>query len=360
MHRIKIKIRRIRISSLFAILGIIFLIYLFSNYGSNYYDSIRKVHSDQLFYRLYYEGELANSYFEIGYYFLNLFFNKLGVDYTIFKCILASASSLLIVARIKGYSINYFYLLILYTITMYFFDLEQSRTFFAISIVIYATKYLPLNTTQEKIKYIVMVLIATSIHVSMAFYLLVFLTKSKRFRKYTKIIFCFVIGFCVIANLIPQIMDIMGQALSVILRSERVQLWFSYRTGMGFFLCLALYIALLFLVGYAKRISYKYKNSSNEKNVKFVEDAYSMMIVLVLSLPFYLLSTEFFRLLRELFVFQFTAILIAGNICQRNLTSKQEAIIPIFLNVAVLIYAVVFMYLFSAYEFVIPAIREVF
>lgn len=356
----KINPEKIKLENVIAFALVSGLIAVFANYGIAYYDPIREMESDQVFYRLFYEGEISVGYFEPGYVLLNKLFNFMDLNYVQFKMVLALLSCILIFQRIRGHSINYLFLTVLYIITMYFFDLEQSRNFLAMSIVVYATKFFPLNRRKDSFKYSIYILLASSIHLSMLFYLSVFLLKNKKIYRARKVIYVFIIMFCILANRVPSLLTGIGKILSMLLHSERIGLWFSYRTNGGFFLCLGLYLALFFWVGYLKKkVIYKAKMYKKE-DVKLIMDAHLMLEVLMLTVPLYLLSTEFFRLVRGIFVLEFAAILLGIQLQCQQLRLKSANIKMFFQKIGLYMYAITFMCSFPVYVFIVPAILKVF
>jgi len=118
---------------------------------------------------------------EIGYVFLNVLFNKLGFTYVGFFFIYAIICNSLLVKFIFRYQYPVFAILILLATIFYTQQANAVRQMMAVSIFLYSTKYI---VEKNIIKYLMLVFVATFIHVSAFILIPVYFISTKTINKY--------------------------------------------------------------------------------------------------------------------------------------------------------------------------------
>lgn len=111
---------------------------------------------------------------EPGYSFLCYLGNELGLSFMTFKQILAAISYFLISCFVFRVGKSYALIAACYLASFFLIDVIQIRNFFAMSVLLFGFRYL-LGSKIDKIdtvKYVLCVLVASSIHISMVFCLL--------------------------------------------------------------------------------------------------------------------------------------------------------------------------------------------
>lgn len=114
---------------------------------------------------------------EWGFNFLCYLSNQLGFTYQVFLILISLCGLLLMSSTVFRYTSNYGYVLALYFIFPFLLDAVQIRNFFATSIIVYSIRFLISDSNKDTLCYILLVLLAASIHYSMLFCLIFILAK---------------------------------------------------------------------------------------------------------------------------------------------------------------------------------------
>ncbi len=131
--------------------------------------------------------ESRNTY-EIGYVFLNILFNKLGLGYVGFLFIIALFTNSLLVSFIYRYDTPVISVLILIVTSLYSQQANLVRQMMAASIFLYAIKYIE---TKNLYKYFLFIIAASLIHMSAIFLFVFYFFADKKLPKYFMIILWF-------------------------------------------------------------------------------------------------------------------------------------------------------------------------
>lgn len=154
---------------------------------------------------------------EIGYYYLMMFANKLGLSFDIYKGIIAAIELLLIGSTINKFSNNNA-VIAAYLVYPFCMDIVQMRNTLSLAIIIFGLRYIMPdyeNSDNERkniIKYIVCVCIAGLFHSLNYFNLLLLLskkTKTKTIIIYT-VLFSGIFILFIRSNIIVQISSVIG------------------------------------------------------------------------------------------------------------------------------------------------------
>ena len=298
---------------LIAVLMLLVLAYVFSSFG----DVGVKLpgynrETDNFFYKQYYDGVLTGGYFEKGYQFTARVFHSLGFTFNVFKFVMFVLSMVLVGRTICKYNYNYAFLVILYALSAYPKDLEQIRSFFAMSIVIFALPYLfdERPSVIKIIKYLVCIAVAMLFHNSAVFFALFLLVPLLRDTIVVNWLYLIITCACIAIKFLPFSGSLISRLAFLVTNNDRTDMWFSFSAGMSFYLCVCLHGILLFAIHRQNRkTKWLINNGVSYENWSFVNFGYQSLQVMSFVFPMYLFSSEFFRMYRSMLVFYFAVIL---------------------------------------------------
>lgn len=266
---------------------------------------------------------------DFGYSILVHFFYFMGFDYESFRLIISVFGILLIHQTVKKFIINKSAFYLLYFIYPFMIDIVQIRNFLVMSILIYAVPCLLTQKYRDYIKFVVYILIASTIQLTAIIYLpIVFLAKAKKNMLIRSILFFNILGFIIIvANkdlfilITNQITFMLGEY------DNRITKYGFIQTNYGFLLPWAVQLTNFFLVTWARKIySKRLRNEDRsligEGNKKFpnkdesIKEKYILLIYWInvyafLFLPFYVFQMTFSRFIRNIIPLNLMVFLIA-------------------------------------------------
>lgn len=289
---------------LVLLLEIVTIIVLFSGNNSTV---------DQMAYSAAYSSE-QYGYFEPGYSFLCRAFHAIGFNYTQFKIIV---SLILIFSIHKAFGdFNTMFwnkAIATWLLTSFVFEAEQSRFFIAASIVICGMQFLAKDTIEKKdiVCFFLCIAIAATFHVSTLFYcflVIIPLMKHRKIEILTYVITCFVVVIMIISILNNNDWSAVGDFLYLITKNERIRMWFDFNTKLGYLECVYYQCALFGLVWITNEILENVKAKTSEK--QFCILIKNTLLIMFWAMPLYMISTDFIRLIRGLFLPCYLAIWI--------------------------------------------------
>ena len=202
--------------------------------------------ADDLMYQNLYAGNLVNKV-EIGFTFLcDFFHNKLNIPFRLFLGIYGAIGLALVGATIYKYSNNKSFATACYFIFPFIFDAIQIRNFMAMSILIFAFRFLIRNNRFDWLKYLMINVIAISIH-SFSIIGLLFLTFnwiSKR-KLFAITLIATIIEYVVLKN-----KTILINILSVVMTKQKLEAYFilnTYTPGMSSIIKSIMIIIIMFI-----------------------------------------------------------------------------------------------------------------
>lgn len=290
---------------------------------------------------------------DIGYKALMNFIGRFGLDYTGFIIIVSIIGFFLIHSTIRKYSPIPNYIYILYAFYPFLLDVVQVRNFFMMSIIIFSVRYLVEDIKYSKFKFTVCVLIAFSIHTAAILYI-PFVLINKKSNLVIRLLVLFVFLYSIIIffnnNQIPYIYDILG----VIDDNQHIVRWFERRTNFGFILFLGMHMLTYLLLYFSKHSISRYYDI-NPSHLTFVKITYWITVVGFLWLPFYMVSIEFTRLMRNLFILNYISL----SITNYYLTLYKNRFMY-FYRIICLIYVILFFFLQIYQPHLDTVIRPIF
>lgn len=269
---------------------------------------------DQLNYSYAYTS--GNSvYFEIGYATLCRIFNALGFEYFQFKLILILVLCALVIYSYRCFDIALFPIpILIWTLTSFFYEAEQSRFFMAMLIVICGLPLLLKTKIEWKnvLIYCAVVLLACLFHTSAIVYLLFalipFMKKFDKIRLVVLFLIFLTFAIMLISILNGNDWSLVGNLLYAITKNDRIKLWFNFKTRLGYLECVYYQCLIFLLVNTAYKVIRK-KNVSKIE-VQFCALMRDVLLLLFLVMPFYMISTDFIRIIRGMLLPSYVAVWI--------------------------------------------------
>jgi len=294
---------------------------------------------------------------EVGTQLLYKLFILLGLEYRHFLIFISLVGLLLINASIKTYTNNVAFVLSLYLIFPFIIDVVQSRGFLSMSIILYASRYIIEERKRGTLKYLILILLASSIHYSAIFYITLLLIKRKNISSLTILASALTIAGLVVAftNLIPKL-------LLVFVPFEKVSHYLDNRLNWGILIAAVVYASNFILVYYSYQKVKSIQEQTNsgdisqEAGFRFVEAVYKINILLLLLFVLYVFNMVFFRLYRNILILNY----ISYSICLTHIKPKSKekylfGIVIITFTVGLFIYYIIAPYYHAVF---LPVFQE--
>jgi len=283
---------------------------------------------------------------DIGYRYFSLIFWKLGFDYQTFRLISSFLGILLIHQTVRKLTDNHVFFYLLYFMYPFMLDVVQVRNFFAMAIFIYAIPYLISEELKDKVKYVLLILIAASFQAIAVIYLPFVAISYIRKNTLWRIILFFMIAVGILAGINkPFLNSLTGFLLDLFsLSGVRIDKYTKVETRFGFLLFWGIQIIDFVLIAIAKHIStMKMRNEgfSEKENyqAKFILLVYWINIVAFLFMPLYVFQATWVRVMRNFIPLNYIAFCIAGRMLPKGDMRK------LILGIVIFGYALVMFYI---------------
>lgn len=276
--------------------------------------------ADRIAYMNNYEQSTFGAFdapFEYGFQLLCQIGSFLGLSYDQFLFVIALIGLALIASTIKLYAGNSSYTLSLYSIYPFVLDTVQIRNFAAMSIIIYGSRYI-LSHKKEYIKYIISILLASSVHVSALFYFSGLIVAFKNTKKlFTIVVVAAISSIFLIPIILPY--------LTVITSIEKIEAYTLTETSMftkvGIIAYFAYFISLLLI---ARNILNRVQREDNAPSQsKFVQiDPEAVLKINIICIPILYLMIDnlnFFRVCRNIMVINYILFALCLSKMKRSI-----------------------------------------
>lgn len=301
--------------------------------------------ADYMTYEFIYKGFYPNH--EFGFMALVKFFNMLGFSYQHFLITISFIGLFFLIKVINKYTKNINYVLALYFIFPFMLDVVQVRNFLTMVLIICGIDFLISKEKFSTIKYIGFVILASSIHYSSLFYLVLLVVKFLSTRQL--LIFPF-LSLALVAlaytNILPFIINSM-------IDNTKILFWFQDRSKFGFLISAFIQITgfIFIYIAYKKSFKFYKKNKVSLVNsidmINFYEIILKINLVLFLIYPLYIFNMTFFRLYRNLLILNYIAI---SNIIQFAFNNKFERFVYQLCFIVYIILLMTYFICFSAFD----------
>ncbi|WP_147404955.1 EpsG family protein [Oceanobacillus halophilus] len=318
-----------------AITTLVFIFILMGGSGVNYLGQ-----NDYVNYKIDYETASNQGLMdskEIGYMLLLKFGNILNLDFFTFRLIILGICLIVIYfGVIKRYSYNSNYILLAYMLYPMIIDSEQFRNFIALTILLYGIRFLGSYKIKNKIKFLLTIIIASSIHVSFALYIVLLLVDLKNKKILVKGIALSALIFALIVflnnNQIPFISSIQN-----LIGVDKFTSYTDKKTEYGFLIPFTLHTFNFLLALWAKNIIYNKVNSNittyeqlnalqkertGQSDISFINMIFYVNIIGFLFFPLFMTSLHFYRIVRNLMLLNFISYSIVSSYLKKDSALK--------------------------------------
>jgi len=330
---------RKRHSKLLTIITLITILLFIGGAGPEYHSYNHS--RDYINYEISYNNADFTGFFErpeIGYTLLMKVGNLINLDFFSFRMVITAICLLLIYQMvIKRYVYNSNYILLMYMMYPMIIDSEHFRNFIAMTVFLFSIRFLEKNLLKDKIKFLVLALIATSIHTAFIFYTpLIFVNVNDKNRLVKGIaigtIFLTIVAF-LNNNQVPFL-----QLILKFFDDEKVIRYLSSRTNFGFLIPVILHLISIILVYWSRKViirknfktnimdelndSINYNQKKRVADIEFINLVFWINIIGIVFFPLYMMSTTFYRLARNFLILNFIVYSIASNKLKRGSAYK--------------------------------------
>lgn len=285
-----------RKSNLLAYLHIIYVwvIFVFA------YDVVDYVNYDNAYYIISLGKTEITDTLEPGYYALSKIVSMMGFNYQVLRGLMFTIIIFLLIASAKKMKTNPNYLCVCFSIYPLFMEMIQIRNAFAMAILTLGICYFLYEG--KRTKYVLIVLLASSFHISSLIYLFFAIDgeilKKKCFRNtFVMIIIVVSVLFYLGGKKLPYL----DKIVSFLGDSNKVNAWLSSSGNFGF-------IAYGTLIVIAILITYIISTKTSDN--KFSKFMYRINLLSLIFIPLFMLASTFARL--------------SANLCFVNYISWQE------------------------------------
>ncbi|MDK2934961.1 MAG: hypothetical protein PWP27_2771 [Clostridiales bacterium] len=330
---------RKRHSKLLTIITLITILLFIGGAGPEYHSYNHS--RDYINYEISYNNADFTGFFErpeIGYTLLMKVGNLINLDFFSFRMVITAICLLLIYQMvIKRYVYNSNYILLMYMMYPMIIDSEHFRNFIAMTVFLFSIRFLEKNLLKDKIKFLVLALIATSIHTAFIFYTpLIFVNVNDKNRLVKGIaigtIFLTIVAF-LNNNQVPFL-----QLILKFFDDEKVIRYLNSKTNFGFLIPVVLHLISIIIVAWSRKIvirknlkanmidksnyCIKDKKKIRVTDVEIINLIFWINIIGILFFPLFMMSITFYRLAKNLLILNFIVYSIASSKLKRGSVYK--------------------------------------
>lgn len=272
---------------------------------------------------IYFSDGLTLTGRDIGFKLLMNISSLIGLDYKGFLIITSIVGILLIHSTVKKYSTNSSFVYLLYFIYPFFLDVVQVRNFLMMAIIIYSIRFLLQDSKYSNLKYFLFNIVAVLMHSAAILYLPLLFIKKNNKNNLLKGVVLFSFLFSIIiflnGNEIPFIKDIMR----LFIDNQYIISWFDKKTEYGFLLFWGMHFLSFFMIRASRNLVLTNSDILDPIHIKFVNITYWVFVIGFIWFPFYMVSIEFTRLMRNLFLLNYISFTITNKaLSQSRIESK--------------------------------------
>ena len=225
---------------------------------------------------------------DVGWNFLMKIFNDFGFDYNSFLMIIIAFSMIIFSYSINRLTNNRLLFLLLYMICFMIIDTVQIRNFVSFSIILFDMVMIMKNKTFSNAVYVVLIVIASSIHITSLFFLCVLLMKNKYIQTNKYLVFTVLI-LVVLLQVNPSIRSQLVNVFSFFGKEYN-----NVVVGFGYLYILVINILCYFIISFANR----QMNKQNSSNKRFAYLCNNLTTFSFLLIPLCMINMNVFRIIR--------------------------------------------------------------
>lgn len=288
---------------------------------------------------------------EIGFQTIMRFFKSINIDFATFRCLMIIISFIIIILNIRKITDDASFFMLAYMSYFALMDIEQIRNFYALIVLVIAFKYLFEDNIRSSIKYVVLILIASSIHSSFIVYILLLIVKSK--LNITKLTLRALPVIVVGMLFLVRYTSIQSTLLAFFASDEdtRAAGYSQAYSKLGWIIPAVIYIWNVLIIKYCNILSkkqkwnfsvkkYEYRDLKIIKNIKniscdfIMNRLYMINLVGLLFIPLYMNSLVFYRINRNIVMIN---LIFIGAIYNKCREIKKKHIIVLSCTIALII-----------------------
>lgn len=260
-------------------------------------------------YQLIYSGGVNSV--EIGYAFLQNIFKFLNCDFYLFRAFVIITSFILFYYGLNNIGFNTQIAFSLYLFFPLEYDVIQLRNFLSFSIVLFGLHYIFYETNYGKLKYIIFVLIASSIHLMSIIYIILVFANSDIFKQKWKrqllllVFFITLFGSIIFKN--NNYIQLLLSNIFQFVNSSKASVYLKNKVGLGY---VYFWLMQLFLLvsSYFLKKGYEKTNELKIKEIKTATQLFWINILISCTLPLCILNVNFYRIFRNLLIVNYCQI----------------------------------------------------
>lgn len=292
--------------------------------------------ADQALYMFRYGriGDLTLSIwdYEFGFSFFMKVMAQAGLNYRQFLMVVSSLGLLLIVSTVRRFSPKPQVVYALYFIFPLMLDIVQVRHFLAMSIFLYALRFLMKPSPKDTLKYVFLILFASLFHFAILFFVVLIFFVSMKENIMIKIILVVTTAglFLSYTDLFSSAVDLINFAVPI----ERLETYFLRKVRFGFLEKFFVQITVILIMEFY----FRFLRSRGSFDV-FCDRVRKANIISLILLPLYTYDVNFFRIFRVLYIPNYIVISLATD---KSIATKRFQIIllSIFLALSFFFYQV--------------------
>lgn len=288
------RIRFIKFVISFALFFFMWILYGWNTYTLDYENYMLKFYDSDVF--------LNMGLIDIGYSYFNNFFYGMGFSFEEFRIAFSFICLFLLYRIVFTQSLAPLLVLFIYLFSVYSVDLVQMRNLLAYLLCFSFFPLLLNHTVKSKVVYALVVILCSTIHIGILFYLIFIFAKS---NKYDTFLFHFVISL-LSSFVIP------GVLYSVVFMADlRINDYLFTYSYNSFIISIALIVFDIFVVRYFASRECVESLFVNEKNYGYF--IYNCNLLLLYLIPLTFMNMTFIRLLRNFYLINI--IFIVNKLC---------------------------------------------
>lgn len=241
------------------------------------------------------ESSQDNFYFYYLFYISQIVGNLIGLNYYLWLAIMTSIFLYIIYRLISKHKYNYHFFLLFFMLYFVFMFYGGLKFYFGFVLFLCAYSYIIRSQKHDIFRFIFYLILAGGFHVMYYSFSILLLLKTKKYDiKIRNIVYLFIFVAIIILftdrnlNLIQLLVDRIG--------NEKISIYFSERTNLGFVLPIGIHIfissyALFLHTGIKKRFSIESREYQMTKKILYAT------LLLIVFYPLFIVSLTFMRIL---------------------------------------------------------------
>lgn len=279
-----------------------------------------------------------NVFSEFGFASLMRIASLMSLNYSGFLFIVSFLALLLIDSTVVRYCKNTNYVYLLYFLFPFFLNAVQIRNFLAMSLLVFSIRYIVDDYRLKKIRFLVLILFASLIHISFVAYIPLVLVTMKKRKTLIGLIVVISVSLSSVLVISGNSLTQLGFFLTDATGQEKIALWLNTRTRFGFLISWLTQITIFALAVFSRNAwlqrelrtghSSFSRKTVMHKEKRFAEVVFWIDLYAFSFFPLYVSASTFDRLLQNLLVLNYVAFASTSLLLREN--PKKQALFNLF------------------------------